>query len=328
VEKVHHVYVTRMIPGEPLSLLKKHCHVEINSFDRPLSKQELLEKVKGNDAIMCQVTDLIDDAILAAAGAQCRIVANYSVAHDNIDIAAATKRKIWVTNIPGILDKAVAEITWALIFAVSRRIVEADGYTRHGQFKGWGPMMFHGQEVAGRTLGIIGAGRIGSRVARGATGFGMKILYYDEERKPELESETGAVYVDKETLLREADFISLHVPQLPSTHHLIGEEEFSLMKNCAILINTARGTLVDERALVRALNKGAIWGAGLDVYENEPTIAAELLKMNNVVILPHVGSATAETRTQMGMIAANCILQALNRIRPEHCLNPQVVIRS
>jgi glyoxylate reductase len=226
-----------------------------------------------------------------------------------------------------VLDNATADLAWALLFSVARRIVEADGYLRSGKFKGWGPMLLLGRDITGKTLGIIGTGRIGTNFAKKASGFDMKILYNDVKRNINFEEETGGVLVDKETLLREADFISLHVPLLPSTTHLIGEKEFKLMKKTAILINTSRGPVVDEKALVKALIEGEIWGAGLDVFENEPELEPGLEELDNVVIVPHIASATIEARTNMGMIAVRNVINVLAGKEPETCVNPEVLGR-
>lgn len=316
------VYVTRRIPEAAIELLEQHCAVEFNPEDRALSREELLGKVRGRDAVLCLLTDTIDEAVLAAAGPQCRIFANFAVGYNNIDVAAATKRGVYVSNTPDVLTDATADMAFALLMAVARRVAEGDRFTRAGKFKGWGPLFMLGQEVGGKTLGIIGAGRIGQVMAKRAAGFDMKLLYTANSPKPDFESATGAKYVDKDTLLKEADFVSLHVPLTPETRHMIGERELKLMKQSAILINTARGPVVDEKALVAALRTGEIWGAGLDVFEREPELEPGLAELDNAVIPPHLGSATLETRVKMGMMAAGNILAALNGGVPPNCLNP------
>jgi glyoxylate reductase len=321
------VYVTRMIPEPAIELLKQHCEVEINPDDRVLDRSELIEKVKGRDAVLCLLTDTIDDEVFEAAGPQCRLFSNYAVGYNNIDVQAATKRGIIITNTPGVLDDATADLAWTLLFSVSRRIVEADAYLRAGKFKGWGPMLLLGRDITGKTLGIIGAGRIGTNFAKKASGFNMRILYTGVRPNPNFEKETGGVFVDKETLLRESDFVSLHVPLLPETRHLIGEQELELMKKTAVLINTSRGPVVDEKALVKALKEGEIWGAGLDVFENEPALEPGLAELDNVVIVPHIASATIESRTNMGMIAVRNIINVMNGREPEACVNPEVLGR-
>ncbi len=312
------VYVTRKIPQPAIDLLTSSCQVEVNEEERVLSKAELIAKVKGRDAVLCLLTDTIDAEVLDAAQGV-KIFANYAVGYNNIDVEAATSRKIWVSNTPGVLTDTTADLTWALIFAVARRIVEADRFTREGKFEGWGPMLFLGQDITGKTLGIFGCGRIGEAVGKRAQGFAMKLLYHDVARNFEFEKATGAAYVDKETLLKEADIITLHVPLLPETRHLIGARELSLMKPTAILINTSRGPVVDEKALVEALKAKQIYGAGLDVYEEEPKLSPGLAELDNVVILPHIGSASMETRTKMGLMAAENILAVMKgQIPPNH----------
>ncbi|MCB2297480.1 2-hydroxyacid dehydrogenase [Clostridium tagluense] len=319
------VYITRRIPDEAIELLEEHFHVEINPQDRVLLREELLEKVKGMDAVLCLITDNIDSEVLEAAGNKCKIFANYGVGYNNIDIVAATEKRIIITNTPGVLDDATADLAWTLLMAVSRRIVAADKFTRNGAFQSWDPMMFLGRDITGKTLGLIGAGRIGFNFAKKAKAFDMKILYTGLRHNSKIENELGAIYVDKETLLSEADFVSLHVPLLPSTTHYISDLEFSMMKKTSVIVNTSRGPVIDEKALVKALKQGEIWGAGLDVYENEPEIEPELLAMYNVVIVPHIASATMETRTNMGLIAARNIIKVLSGEKPYTCVNTQVL---
>jgi len=315
------VYVTWRIPEAALDLLESHCHVTVNPADRALNNDELLAAVRGCDAVLCMLTDDINDAVLAAAGPRCKIFANYAVGYNNIDIASATGRGIYITNTPDVLSAATADLAFALLLAVARRVVEGDGFTRAGKFMGWSPLFMLGREVSGKTMGIIGAGRIGQVMARRARGFDMELLYTATSPKPDFEAATGARYVDKDTLLQEADFVSLHVPLTPATWHLIGERELKLMKQTAILINTARGAVVDEKALVAALIAGEIWGAGLDVFEQEPELEPGLAELGNVAITPHLGSSTVETRTNMGLLAARNILAALRGEKPPNCLN-------
>jgi lactate dehydrogenase-like 2-hydroxyacid dehydrogenase len=316
------VYVTRMLPQPAIDLLAEYCEVEVNPEDRVLTREELLEKVQGRDAVIPLLTDTIDAEIFDAAE-NAKIFANYAVGFNNIDISAATTRGILVSNTPGVLTDATADMAWALLMAAARRIVEGDKFTRAGKFKGWGPMMLLGQEVTGKTLGIIGGGRIGSEFALRAKGFRMRIIYTDIKPNPTMETETGALFVDKETLLQEADFIALHVPLTPETHHLISEKELKIMKNTAVLVNTSRGPVIDEIALAQALKAGDIWAAGLDVYEWEPEITPALLELDNVVLLPHIASATFETRTKMGLIAVENVLAAMRGELPPNCLNPE-----
>ncbi|TCO79408.1 2-hydroxyacid dehydrogenase [Marinisporobacter balticus] len=319
------VLITRKIPEPAVLLLKEYCEVEMNPNDKAMPRNELLSGVKGKDAVLCLLTDKIDDEVFKAAGKQCKIFANYAVGYNNVDMEAATKRGIFITNTPGVLDDATADLAWALLFSVSRRIVEADQFTREGKFKGWKSNLYLGRDVTGKTLGIIGGGRIGRNLGKKAKAFDMKIIYIANSRKVAFEEETKARFVDKDTLLREADFISIHVPLLPSTKHYISEPEFNLMKETAILINTSRGPVIDEKALVKALKAKKIWGAGLDVFENEPYLEPELEKLSNVVIVPHIGSATIETRNNMGLMAARNIIQALNGEIPANTLNRECI---
>ncbi len=317
------VYVTRILSQEPVDRLEEECKMEVNPEDRMLAKEELLEKVKGKDGVLCNYADKIDDKVLEAASPTCKIFANCAAGYDNIDIDIATKKGIYITNTPDINTETTADMAWGLIFAVARRIVEGDRFTRVGIFKGYTDMQFLGLDVTGKTLGIIGAGRIGSAVGKKARGFDMKLLCCDVKPNERFKKDTGADYVGKETLLKESDFISLHVPLVPSTKHLIGKKEFKIMKKTAILINTSRGPVVDEIALAKALKEGEIWGAGLDVYEWEPNVTSELKEMDNVVILPHIASATVEVRYKTVMKAVENILAALKGEIPPNCVNRQ-----
>ncbi len=319
------VFVTRLIPPANIEELQKHFEVDINPQEQSLPKAELKARAKGRDALLTLTTDPVDAELLDAAGPQLKIVANYGVGYNNFDLAAATQRGVILTNTPGVLDDATATHTWALLLATARRVVEADRYLRTGQWQGWASMQFLGLDVDHKTLGVAGLGRIGVNMARKAKGFDMKILYTDVRRHPQFEGELGATYVDKETLLRESDFISLHVPLLPETRHYIGEKELKLMKKTAVLINASRGPVVDERALVKALREKQIWGAGLDVFENEPQIEPGLLELDNVVAVPHIASATYETRYAMGRIAVNNIIKVLSGQPPDTCVNPEVL---
>lgn len=318
------VYVTRLLPPKAMEALYNNpdLDVEVNPEDRPLTRQELLANVRGCHALITQLVDKIDAEVMDAAKGV-KIIANYAVGYDNIDVAAATERGILVSNTPDVLTDTTADLAWALLFAAARRVVEADKFTRANKYKGWAPMLFLGQDITGKTLGVIGSGRIGTAFAKKAKGFDMVILYNDVKPNPQFEAQTGGKYVDKETLLRESDFISLHVPLLPSTRHLISENEFKAMKKTAILVNTSRGPVVDEQALVKALKNGDIWAAGLDVYENEPELAPGLAELDNVVLLPHIASASIETRTKMGLMDVDNVVAALNGKLPPNCLNPE-----
>lgn len=309
------VYITRTIPSVGVKLLEEHFDVEINTEDRPLTKEEIIEKGKGKDAILTQLSDVIDEEVLDSLQG-IKVIANYAVGFNNIDIDAATKRNIQITNTPDVLTDTTAEMAWALLFSVARRVVEGDKYVRNNKWKMFSANLLLGQDINGKTLGIIGAGRIGKAFAKKSIGFDMKILYYNRNRDEDFERELNAQWVDRDTLLKESDFISLHVPLTKETHHIIGEREINLMKKTAILINTARGPVIDEKALTKALKKKRIWGAGLDVFENEPSIEKELLELDNVVLTPHIGSGSRETREKMATLAAKNIIAVLKGEKP------------
>ncbi len=317
------VFVTREIPKPGIDLLlEKGCQVDVNPEDRTLTRDELVAAVSGRDGFLAMITDTLDrEALEAMKGI--RVLSNCGAGFNHIDLAAANRMGILVTNTPGVLTDATADLTWALIFAVSRRIVEADKFTRQGRFKEWHPMAFLGGDLTGRTLGIVGAGRIGRAVALRSSGFGMTVLYTDGSTVPELESKVGARRVELDELLRQSDFVSLHVPLSPQTRHLMDGRALGLMKRSAYLINTSRGPVVDEKALADALRSGRIAGAGLDVYEHEPEIEPGLIGLDNVVLLPHIGSATLETRTRMSLMAAENLLEGLAGKKPKHLVNPE-----
>lgn len=316
------------------ALLEEAGHVVfVGSKDRNLSCSELLEAVRGRDAIIPLLSDRIDEKVLDAASPPCRIIANYAVGYNNIDVPAATKRGVLVTNTPGVLTDTTADLAWALLMTAARRTAEADrfmrancstGFPGWNGWSGWKPEEFLGVDVAGGTIGIIGAGRIGTEVARRATGFKMSILYCDVGPNEALEREFGARRCDLDTLLEEADFVSVHVPLSDETHHLIGGREFALMKRTAVLVNTSRGPVVDEAALVEALRSGRIAAAGLDVYEREPELTPGLAALPNVVIVPHIGSATTETRAKMARMAAENVVAALEGRTPPNLVNTEV----
>lgn len=314
------VYVTRLLPAEALAQLREHCEVEMNPGYSILSKAALLEKARGKDAILVSHTT-IDADVIEAISPQCRILASFGVGYNNIDVGAATKHGIYVSNNPDAVTGATADFTWTLLLAAARRIVECDRYIRAGE-KGWGPTNLLGAHVTGKTLGIIGGGRIGTAVGKRAQGFDMNILYTDIQANAAFEEATGGKFVDKQTLLQAADFISIHVPLLPATHHYIGAAELKQMKKTAILINAARGEVVNERALVAALQNNIIAGAGLDVFEREPELEPGLADLPNVVLSPHVGTSTLDTRIQQGEGCAKNILAALAGKIPPNCLNP------
>lgn len=318
------VFVTRRLPEPALEVLGKETDFEINPEDRVLTKKEIIAGVKDKDALLCLLTDKIDSEIMDASS-RLKVISNYAVGFDNIDVKEATKRGIAVTNTPGVLTETTADLTWALLLAVARRIVEADNFVRAGKWKGWAPMQLLGTDVHGKTLGIVGLGRIGAAVARRAIGFNMKIVYYDERRNEEAEKELGIKHVTLDELLKTSDFVTIHVPLLPTTHHLIGERELNMMKPTAYLINTARGPVIDERALIKALQERKIAGAALDVFEREPEVPQELIKMSNVILVPHIGSASVETRTKMAMIAVENLLAVLRGEIPKNLVNPEVI---
>lgn len=318
------VFISRPLPQEALDLARERAAVRVNPEDRRLSKAELAAHLRAADGLVSLLTDTIDAELLALAP-RLRVVANVAVGHNNIDVAAATARKVVVTNTPGVLTETTADFTWALLLATARRVVEGDTYTRAGKFTEWGLMLLLGGDVYGKTLGILGLGRIGKAVARRAQGFSMRILYHDAIRDLAAERELGVLYQDKDTILREADFVTLHVPLLPETRHYIGEAELRRMKPTAYLINASRGPVVHEAVLVRALKEGWLAGAGLDVYEEEPKVHPGLLECPNAVLAPHIASASRETRTKMAVMAVENCLAVLDGKRPPNPVNPEVL---
>ena len=319
------VFVTRPIPDPGVPLLEAECEVHLRRSSVIPAREELLEGVRGADGVLCLLTDRVDGEVIDAAGPQLKVISNYAVGFDNIDVGAATERGIVVTNTPGVLTETTADLAWSLMMCAARRLVEADRFTRAGRFQGWDPMLLLGYDVHGKTLGIIGLGRIGRAMARRARGFAMRVLYYDAVRAPEsLEEELGVTFTPLETLLKEADFVTIHTPLLPATHHLIDESALRRMKPTAVLVNTARGPIVDEQALVRALREGWIAYAALDVFEGEPRLSEGLADLDNVVLAPHIGSASHDTRAKMAELAARNLLAVLHGERPPHLVNPDV----
>jgi glyoxylate reductase len=319
------VFVARRIPDDGLEVLYTAFgreNVAVFSEDRPITRAELLEHVQGVEGLLPILTDRVDAEILDAAGPQLKVVANYAVGYNNIDVAAASERGIVVTNTPGVLTETTADLTWAILMATARRLGEGERYLRAGRWDAWGPMLLLGADVHGKTLGIYGMGRIGQAVARRALGFGMKILYTNRNRLPEsLESELNATLVDKATLLARSDFLSIHCPFTDETKHAFSDTEFAAMKRSAILINTSRGPVVDEAALVRALHAKTIASAGLDVFEEEPKIHPGLFACENALLIPHLGSATRETRGRMAHIAATNLVAVLEGRTPPNPVN-------
>ncbi len=315
------VLVTARLPEEVLGRITRCHQVQIHGEDLPMKRQTLLESVAEVDGLLCTITDRIDRELLDRAP-RLKIIANNGVGFDHIDLEEADVRAIWVTNTPGVLTRATADLTFALILASARRVVEGDRMVRAGGFTFWAPLKFLGTEVSGKTLGIVGMGRIGRAVAKRAAGFEMRVLYGGRSRlAPEAERELNVSFASFDDLLSESDFVSLHVPLGPQTRHLIGARELSKMKPSAVLINTARGPVVDEKALVEALRSGSIGAAGLDVFENEPQLCPGLADLDNVVLLPHMGSATIETRTRMAEMACENLLAGLAGKRPPNCIN-------
>ena len=320
------VYITRMLPERGLRMIKEHFEAEIWPEYAPPPKETIIKKVANVDALVSLLSDKIDAEVFNAAP-KLKIVSQIAVGFDNVDLKEATKRGIYVTNTPEVLTDTTADFAWALLMALARRVVEADKYVRTGQWKvAWHPEMLQGRDVYGSTIGIIGAGRIGFGVAQRATGFKMKILFYDVIPRPEIEKEFGAKRVDLDTLLRESDFVSVHVPLMKETLHLINEERLKLMKKTAYLINNSRGPVVDEKALYDALKAGKIAGAGLDVFEQEPMRTdSPLLKLDNVVLAPHISSASYETRSRMAEMVAENLIAYFERKIPPNLVNSEVL---
>jgi glyoxylate reductase len=318
------VYITRKIPEEALSIINEACEARMwEEEDVPVPRWILEDEISKVDGVYCLLTETIDEALLNKAP-KLRVISNMAVGYNNIDIAAATKKGIMVTNTPGVLTETTADLTFALLMATARRMEEGANFLRSGEWKTWSPMLLTGQDIHGATLGIIGLGRIGEAVARRAKGFNMNILYHNRSRKPEVEEELGLTYTDFTTLLQESDFVCVLTPYTPETHHLIGQEELSLMKDTAVLINTARGGIVNEEALYHALKSKTIWAAGLDVFEQEPVPTTHpLLTLPNVTVLPHIGSASIQTRKKMALLAAKNMVQALHGETPTHLVNPK-----
>lgn len=326
VTDVKKVYVTRQLPQSALDRLNGKVEWDVNPHDRVLEREELLEAVKDVDGLLCLLTDTIDAELMDAAP-NLKIIANYAVGYNNIDVEAATERGIVVTNTPGVLRETTADLTWALLMAVARRVVEGDRFMRAGKYVGWAPMLLLGSDVYGKTLGIVGMGNIGQAVARRAIGFDMEILYDDVFDLPPLaENLVNADRVGLDELLERSDFVSLHVPLMDETHHLIGKRELELIGPDGYLINASRGPVIDEAALVEALKSGTIAGAGLDVYEDEPEMKPGLAECENAVLLPHLGSASKETRTRMADLAVTNILNFFEEgAEPPTPVNPDVL---
>ncbi|MFP4081615.1 MAG: 2-hydroxyacid dehydrogenase [Candidatus Aminicenantes bacterium] len=303
---------------EVLDYLKKYTDCQTGALDRRLSKQEIMDKIRDKQALLSLLVDNIDSQVMDSAP-HLKIIANCAVGYDNIDVDYARKKGILVTNTPGVLTETTADLTWALILAAARKIPQADRFSRQQKFQGWELDLFLGKEITAKRLGIVGMGRIGKAVALRARAFAMDVVYSDPQRlSPEEEDKYKASHLPLDQLLSTSDVVTIHAPLTPETHHLISEREIGLMKREVILVNASRGAIVDEKALAEALEKRRIWGAGLDVYENEPQIEQKLLRSENVVLLPHIGSATRETRLHMAVIAARNLVQGLKGEKPEN----------
>jgi len=319
------VFVTRQIAEEALEILRKNAHVEVHSGDLPSQRDELMEQIKNAHGLVTMLTDRIDAEIISR-GEKLVVISNVAVGYDNIDVEAATRRGVYVTNTPGVLDDATADLAFALLLAIARRIPEADSFIRLGLWKGWEPNLLLGSDLRDKTLGIIGLGRIGSEVAKRGKCFKMNVVYYQPQRDPEKETSIGVRYASLEELLSISDYVSLHVPLTSETRGMMGRKEINKMKKTAYLINTSRGPIVNEEALYEALKEERIKGAALDVFAKEPIdLKNPLLKIKNVVITPHIGSATVETRTRMAVLAAENTTKALKNEIPPSLVNPQVL---
>lgn len=322
------VFLTRRMPDAVMERLAAETQLRLHDADRPATPEELRAGAASCEALFCTIADRVDAALLDAAPGL-RVVGNFGVGFNNIDVPAATARRIPVTNTPGVLTEATADLAFGLILATVRRFSEGEALVRAGRWTGWAPLQLLGGDVAGATLGLIGLGRIGLAVARRARAFDMQVVYWNRTRlSPDDEARTGVRYLEREAVLATADIVSLHVAYTADTHHLIDAAALARMKRSAVLINTARGAVVQEAALVDALRRGQIAGAGLDVYEHEPRLAPGLVDLPNCVLLPHLGSATQATRTRMGLMVVDNILAACAGRRPPHCVNPEVLAGS
>jgi glyoxylate reductase len=318
------VYVTRSLPGDGLDRLRAEAGVTVWEQDGPPPRERLIQEVASADGLLCLLTDNIDAGVLEAAP-RLRVVSTMAVGYDHIDVAAATARSIALTNTPGVLTETTADFAFALLLAAARRVVEGERAVREGRWTTWSPTFLLGQDVGGATLGIVGLGAIGEAVARRARGFGMRVLYYSRSRRPDAERDLGIAYASLEELLAASDFVSAHVPLTPETRHMFNDEAFARMRPNAIFVNTARGAIVDESALHRALETHRIAGAAMDVAENEPLSKHDpLLRLPNLLVTPHIASASVATRTRMADMAVDSLLAVLAGRRPEHCVNPEV----
>jgi glyoxylate reductase len=319
------VLMTRRLPQPAMDRIEERCQITLHEGEFAMPRDELLKAVGGKVGAVTLLTDKVDEEFFDAAGPQLVIVANYAVGFDNIDVAACTKRGVMTSNTPEVLTETTADTAWALMMSAARRVPEGDRFLRSRTPWVWGPMMMLGQDLHHKTLGVVGFGRIGQAVARRGKGFGMRVIYHDVYRpSPEVEQELGAEFRELDDLLAEADFISLHVNLTPETRHMMNAERLGKMKPTATLVNTSRGPVIDEAALAEALRDGVIFAAGLDVFEKEPEVYPDLLELENAVVIPHLGSATVDTRIAMGMVAADNLIAALEGGKPPTLLNPEV----
>ena len=320
------VLVTRPIREEPTRRLRERCDVTIDENDFGIPREDLLTMVAGFDALITMLTERVDAELLAAAGPQLKIVANHAVGFDNVSLPDCTAAGVMATNTPDVLTETTADTAFALLMTAARRVGEGERFLRAHTPWIWGPLMMLGRDVHHKTIGIVGFGRIGQAVARRARGFGMDVIYADAFQLPaDVEAQTGARRVDLDELLERADFVSIHTNLTPETRHLFGAEQFKRMRDTAVLVNTSRGPVVDEAALADALESGEIFAAGLDVFENEPAVNEKLLGLENVVVIPHLGSATVDTRDAMGHLAVDNVFASLDGERPPTLLNPDVL---
>ena len=319
------VFITRSIPQAGIDILKKKNY-EVKVYDKKqnISRNEIIKHAFNADAIITMLTDKIDDYIISRLP-NLKIISNFAVGYNNIDIESASQHNIMVANTPGVLTEATADTAFALLISAGRRIVESDKFMRNGKFKGWEPMLMLGTEMRGKTVGVIGAGRIGTAFAKRCLGFGMKIIYFSRSKNNSFEEALNAKKVTLNKLLEKSDFISIHIPLNKNTFHLLGKKELSKMKPTAVLVNTARGEIVDEKELIKLLKSKQIFAAGFDVYEGEPKVDRELLKLNNVVLLPHIGSATFETRSKIAEMASLNIINTFVKKRPIHFVNEELL---
>jgi glyoxylate reductase len=319
------ILVTRRLPQEALDRIEARCDMTLYDGEGAMPRSQLLTEVAGKAGAITLLTDRVDDEFLDTAGPQLKIVANFAVGFDNIDVDACTRRGVLASNTPEVLTETTADTAFALMMAAARRIAEGDRFLRSRAPWIWGPLMMLGQDLHHQTLGVVGFGRIGQALARRARGFTMRVLYHDMYRPPAgVEQELGAEYRDLEDLLRESDFVSLHTNLTAQTHHLINAERLAIMKPTAVLVNTSRGPIIDEQALAQALHEGQIFAAGIDVFEREPVVHPDLLSCENAVLIPHLGSATEDTRLAMADLAADNVHAALEGRRPPTLLNPEV----